>query len=140
PPLSARLLFECVGAAKLPPGVANLVTGEPEPLADAMLEHPACRKLAFTGSTEVGKQLMQKAGERIIKVSLELGGHAPLIVFDDVDLKTAVEQTVVGKFRNAGQSCIAPTRFYVHRDIVEPFTKAVVERVAAVTVVNGLEP
>jgi succinate-semialdehyde dehydrogenase/glutarate-semialdehyde dehydrogenase len=85
-PLSAMMMFECLHEAGLPAGTANLVTGPPEPLARALQEHPSCRKLAFTGSTDVGKQLMQKAGERITKVSLELGGHAPLVVFADVDL------------------------------------------------------
>lgn len=137
-PLSSMLLFECLHDAGFPPGVVNLVTGSAGKVTRAMLEHPACRKLTFTGSTEVGKQLMQQAGARITKLSLELGGHAPLIVFPDVDLPTAVEQTVIGKFRNGGQSCIAPTRIYVHQDIFDNFAKAVTARVAAIKVGNGL--
>lgn len=138
-PLSTMLLYECLHEAGFPPGVVNLVTGSAGKVTTAMLEHPACRKLTFTGSTETGKQLMQQAGRRITKLSLELGGHAPMIVFDDVDLPTAVEQTVIGKFRNGGQSCIAPTRIYVHARIFDEFAAAVTERVAAMKVGNGLD-
>jgi succinate-semialdehyde dehydrogenase / glutarate-semialdehyde dehydrogenase len=138
-PLSSMLLFECLHDAGFPPGVVNLITGSAGKVTTAMLEHPACRKLTFTGSTATGKQLMQKAGERITKISLELGGHAPLLVFPDVELDQAVEQSVVAKFRNAGQSCIAPTRFYVHRDIFDAFTEKVTARVAAMKVGNGLQ-
>lgn len=137
-PLSTMLLFECLHDAGFPPGVVNLVTGSAGKLTTAMLEHPACRKLTFTGSTATGKQLMAKAAERITKLSLELGGHAPLIVFPDVKLDEAVEQSVVAKFRNAGQSCIAPTRFYVHRDVFDAFAEKVTYRVAAMKVGNGL--
>lgn len=137
-PLSTMLLFECLHDAGFPPGVVNLVTGSAGKVTNAMLEHPACRKLTFTGSTATGKQLMAKAADRITKLSLELGGHAPLIVFPDVKLDEAVEQSVVAKFRNAGQSCIAPTRFYVHRDIFDAFAEKVTYRVASMKVGNGL--
>lgn len=138
-PLSSMLLFECLHDAGFPPGVVNLITGSAGKVTTAMLEHPACRKLTFTGSTATGKELMQKAGERITKLSLELGGHAPLLVFPDVNLEQAVEQSVVAKFRNAGQSCIAPTRFYVHRDIFNTFSEHVTDRVASMKVGNGLQ-
>lgn len=138
-PLSTMLLFECLHDAGFPPGVVNLVTGSAGKVTEAMLDHPACRKLTFTGSTATGKQLMAKAAERITKLSLELGGHAPLIVFPDVNLDDAVEQSVVAKFRNAGQSCIAPTRFYVHRDIFDAYAEKVTARVAAMPVGNGLQ-
>lgn len=138
-PLSSMLLFECLHEAGFPPGVVNLVTGSAGKVTTAMLEHPACRKLTFTGSTETGKGLMQQAGQRITKLSLELGGHAPLLVFDDVKLDAAVEQTVVAKFRNAGQSCIAPTRIYVQRGIFDAFAEKVTARVAAMKVGNGLD-
>jgi len=138
-PLSSMLLFECLHEAGFPPGVVNLVTGSAGKVTTAMLEHPACRKLTFTGSTETGKGLMQQAGQRITKLSLELGGHAPLLVFDDVKLDEAVEQTVVAKFRNAGQSCIAPTRIYVQRGVFDAFAEEVTARVAAMEVGNGLD-
>jgi succinate-semialdehyde dehydrogenase / glutarate-semialdehyde dehydrogenase len=138
-PLSSMLLYECIHDAGFPPGVVNLVTGSAGKVTSAMLEHPACRKLTFTGSTEIGKQLMQQAGTRITKLSLELGGHAPLIVFPDVDIAEAVEQTVAGKFRNGGQSCIAPTRIYVHEAIFDEFSEAVVARTEKMKVGNGLK-
>ncbi|MEX1019613.1 MAG: NAD-dependent succinate-semialdehyde dehydrogenase [Litorilinea sp.] len=138
-PLSTMLLFECLHDAGFPPGVVNLVTGSASQLTPAMMEHPAMRKLSFTGSTEVGKQLMEQAGARITKLSLELGGHAPLLVFPDVDLQKAAEQTVSGKFRNAGQSCIAPTRIYVHEDIFDDFADAIVAEVEKMKVGNGLD-
>jgi succinate-semialdehyde dehydrogenase/glutarate-semialdehyde dehydrogenase len=138
-PLSSMLLFECLHDAGFPAGVVNLVTGSAGKVTTAMLEHPACRKLTFTGSTATGKQLMAKAAERVTKLSLELGGHAPLLVFPDVKIDEAVEQSVVAKFRNAGQSCIAPTRFYVHRDIFDTFAEKVTARVAAMKVGNGLQ-
>jgi succinate-semialdehyde dehydrogenase/glutarate-semialdehyde dehydrogenase len=138
-PLSSMLLFECLHDAGFPPGVVNLVTGSASKITTAMLDHPACRKLTFTGSTAVGKELMQQAGARITKLSLELGGHAPMIIFPDVKLDEAVEQAVVGKFRNGGQSCIAPTRFYIHQDIFAEFAERVTARVAAMQVGNGLD-
>jgi succinate-semialdehyde dehydrogenase/glutarate-semialdehyde dehydrogenase len=138
-PLSAMLMFECLHDAKLPPGVCNLVTGPAATTVAAMMQHRACRKIAFTGSTPVGKQLMRQAADRMIRVSLELGGHAPLIVFPDVNIETAAEQAVGGKFRNAGQSCIAPTRFYVHKSIYSEFREAVVKHTGALKVGNGLD-
>lgn len=139
-PLSSMLLFECLEEAGFPEGVIGLVTGPAEETTKAMLSHPACRKLTFTGSTSTGKQLMKLAGERIIKLSLELGGHAPLLVFPDVDLEQAAELTVAGKFRNAGQSCIAPTRVYVHERILDEFTEIVIKMTAEIQVGNGLAP
>jgi succinate-semialdehyde dehydrogenase/glutarate-semialdehyde dehydrogenase len=138
-PLAAMLLHECLHDAGFPPGVVNLITGRAGEVTTAMLNHPACRKLTFTGSTATGKQLMQQAGARITKLSLELGGHAPLIVFGDVDVAQAVEQAVVAKFRNGGQSCIAPTRIYVHASIFEEFAVRVTARTAAMKVGNGLD-
>jgi succinate-semialdehyde dehydrogenase/glutarate-semialdehyde dehydrogenase len=139
-PLCAMLVFECLHDAGAPAGVINLVTGPSAEIVAAMLRHRACRKLAFTGSTPVGKKLMAIASEKVIRLSLELGGHAPMIVFPDVDVAWAAEQAVTGKFRNAGQSCIAPTRFYVHRSIYDRFRDEVVKRTAALRVGDGLEP
>jgi len=138
-PLSTALIFECLHDAGFPPGSISFIVGSARELTEKMLDHPAVRKIAFTGSTEVGKQLMAQAGQRITKVSLELGGHAPLIVFPDVDMQDAIEKTVVGKFRNAGQSCISPTRIYVHEDIFDEFTERAVDRTAKIVVGNGLD-
>jgi succinate-semialdehyde dehydrogenase/glutarate-semialdehyde dehydrogenase len=138
-PLSTALIFECLHEAGFPAGVINFIVGSARELTQAMLDHRSVRKIAFTGSTEVGKELMAQAADRITKVSLELGGHAPLIIFPDVDLEDAVDKAVVGKFRNAGQSCIAPTRIYVHEDIFDEFVERAVDRAAKIVVGNGLD-
>ena len=112
-------VFECLVDAGLPPGVANLVIGPAQEIADEFLENPAVRKISFTGSTEVGKQLMRPAADQVKRLSLELGGHAPFIVFPDADPEVGAKVAVIGKFRNNGQVCIAPSRFYVHEDVAE---------------------
>ena len=138
-PLSSAVLFECLHEAGCPPGTVNFVPGEADVVTGAMLAHPACRKLSFTGSTAVGKRLLARTAHSLVKVSLELGGNAPLIVFPDVDLAAAVEQTVAAKFRCAGQACVAPNRVYVHERIYERFAEAVVKRTERIVVGNGLD-
>ena len=110
-------MFECLVDAGLPPGVANLVIGPAREIADEFLENPAVRKISFTGSTEVGKQLIRRSADQVKRLSLELGGHAPFIVFPDADSSQVAQAAVIGKFRNNGQVCIAPSRFYVHKTI-----------------------
>lgn len=122
-PLSAIALGELAIEAGVPAGVFGIVTGDAETIVDAMIQHDATRKLSFTGSTEVGRTLMKKCAERIVRVSLELGGHAPLIVFDDADLDTAVEGCVASKFRNAGQTCVCANRIYVQSGVYEEFVE-----------------
>jgi succinate-semialdehyde dehydrogenase/glutarate-semialdehyde dehydrogenase len=139
-PLCLVQVFECLVEAGLPAGVANLVTGPAQDIADEFLENPVCRKISFTGSTEVGKQLMRGAADQIKRLSLELGGHAPFIVFPDADPEVGAKIAVTGKFRNNGQVCIAPSRFYVHKDVEKKFTEATVEAARALKVGNGLEP
>ena len=134
------LFAECVHAAGLPKGVFQLVAGPAAEIAAEFLENPLCRKITFTGSTEVGKKLIAGAAARVKPLSLELGGHSPVLVFDDADLDRALEQTMVAKFRNTGQSCIAANRIYVQRGIAEQFIPAFVERVKALKLGNGLEP
>jgi succinate-semialdehyde dehydrogenase/glutarate-semialdehyde dehydrogenase len=109
-------------------------------LADEFLENPAVRKISFTGSTEVGKQLMRAAADQLKRLSLELGGHAPFIVFPDADPEVGAKLAVTGKFRNNGQVCIAPSRFYVHKDVGKKFTEAAVEFARGLKLGNGLEP
>src|SRR5208337_959118 len=123
-----------------PPGVANLVMGPAQEIADEFLENPSVRKISFTGSTEVGKQLMKGAADQMKRLSLELGGHAPFIVFPDADPETGAKIAVTGKFRNNGQVCIAPSRFYVHKDVEKKFTEAAVEFARNLKLGNGLEP
>jgi succinate-semialdehyde dehydrogenase/glutarate-semialdehyde dehydrogenase len=139
-PLSLIQVFECMAEAGLPPGVANLVMGPAQEIANEFMENPVCRKISFTGSTEVGKQLMRGAADQIKRLSLELGGHAPFIVFPDADPEMGARIAVTGKFRNNGQVCIAPSRFYVHKDVEKKFTEAAVEFARGLKLGNGLEP
>jgi succinate-semialdehyde dehydrogenase/glutarate-semialdehyde dehydrogenase len=139
-PLCLVQVFECLIDAGLPPGVANLVMGPAQEIADEFLENPICRKISFTGSTEVGKQLMKGAADQMKRISLELGGHAPFIVFPDADPEVGAKIAVTGKFRNNGQVCIAPSRFYVHKDVQKKFTEASVEFARGLKLGNGLEP
>ncbi|GIW86743.1 MAG: NAD-dependent succinate-semialdehyde dehydrogenase [Isosphaeraceae bacterium] len=139
-PLSALGLFQCLEAADLPPGVANLVVGEPVAVADAFFAHAEVRKISFTGSTAVGKELIRRSADGVKRLSLELGGHAPLIVCPDVEIESVARAAVAGKFRNAGQVCIAPSRFFIHQDRAAAFTEAVVEQVRALRVGPGWEP
>ncbi len=138
-PLSLIGVFECMIEAGLPPGVANLVLGPAQEIADEFLDNPICRKISFTGSTEVGKQLMRRSADQVKRLSLELGGHAPFIVFPDADPEVVAKAAVMGKFRNNGQVCISPTRFYVHKDIEKSFTEATVEATRKLKLGNGLD-
>ncbi len=138
-PLSLVQLFEYMIEAGLPAGVANLVMGSAQEIADEFLENPVCRKISFTGSTEVGKQLMRGAADQVKRLSLELGGHAPFIVFPDADPEAVAKAAVIGKFRNNGQVCIAPSRFYVHKDVHKKFTEVAVEAAKALKLGNGLD-
>jgi succinate-semialdehyde dehydrogenase/glutarate-semialdehyde dehydrogenase len=138
-PLCLVQVFECLVDAGLPPGVANLVMGPAQEIADEFLENPICRKISFTGSTEVGKQLMKGAADQVKRISLELGGHAPFIVFPDADPEVGAKVAVTGKFRNNGQVCIAPSRFFVHKDVQKKFTEAAVEFARGLKLGNGLD-
>src|SRR5437899_11344863 len=111
-PLCLMQVFECMIEAGLPPGVANLVMGVAQEVADEFLENPVCRKISFTGSTEVGKQLMRGAADQVKRISLELGGHAPFIVFPDADPEIGAKISVTGKFRNKDQVGSAPSATY----------------------------
>lgn len=138
-PGSALLLAQALGESGLPPGVLNMVFGVPDLVSRHLLASPVIRKLTFTGSTVVGKHLSKLASERGIRTTMELGGHAPALVFDDADLELALTLMVRSKFRNAGQVCVAPTRFYVQEGIHDRFVAAFVERAGALKVGNGLE-
>ncbi len=128
-PLAVIEMFHCLEEAGLPAGVANLIQGPAGELTQAMLAHPAARVVSFTGSTEVGRMIMQQAAERIVRPLLELGGNAPFIVFDDADLERAVEGAMVAKFRNNGQSCIAANRFLVQAPIFDEFVQRFAARI-----------
>ncbi|HEX3359133.1 MAG TPA: NAD-dependent succinate-semialdehyde dehydrogenase [Tepidisphaeraceae bacterium] len=138
-PLCAIAMAQAIDDADIPKGVFQLILGDAKMIGEEMLENPICRKITFTGSTAVGKSLIRGAAADVKKLSLELGGQAPLIVFDDADLNRAVEGALAAKFRNAGQSCIAANRFYVQRGIYDRFVEAFVARVRAMKVGDGLE-
>ena len=138
-PLTAIKLFQLLEKAGFPKGVANLVTGSAREIGDAMMEDGRVRKITFTGSTEVGKLLMSKAAETVKNISLELGGHAPLIVFEDADLDKAVEGTLASKFRNGGQVCIATNRIYVQEGMKDKFIEKLASRARELRIGNGLE-
>lgn len=122
-----------------PNGTVNILTGSARKIAAAMMESPAVRKITFTGSTEVGKELIRQSADTVKKVSMELGGNAPFIVFDDADLDKAVEGAMVSKFRNAGQTCVCANRMYVQSGVYDAFVAKLVEKTEALKVGNGLE-
>jgi len=138
-PLCSVALAEAVNEVQLPPGVFQLVVGRAAEIGAEMQENPICRKITFTGSTEVGRQLIAGAAGQIKRLSLELGGHAPLLVFADADLDLAVEGTLVAKFRNTGQSCVAANRAYVQREVFDEYLEKLVCRVEELKIGDGLE-
>ena len=136
-PLCALALAALAEEAGLPPGVLNVITGEPTAIGGELCANPAVRKLSFTGSTEVGRLLMAQCAPTVKKLSLELGGNAPFIVFDDADLDAAVEGALAAKFRNTGQTCVCANRFYVQAGIYDEFAHRFANRVAALEVGPG---
>ncbi|WP_026973668.1 NAD-dependent succinate-semialdehyde dehydrogenase [Alicyclobacillus contaminans] len=140
-PLTACRLVDLFEEAGLPAGVLNLVaTTQPQAVGDALLADARVRKLTFTGSTEVGKILMRKAADTVKRISLELGGHAPFLVFEDADIERAAREVAASKFRNAGQTCVCTNRVYVHESIADTFTAALADVVRGLKMGNGLEP
>ncbi len=138
-PITALKLVELADQAGIPKGVVNVVTGDPQEIGKVWLDDMRVRKLTFTGSTEVGKLLMKGSANTVKKVSLELGGHAPVIVMDDANLDKAVEGVIASKYRNAGQTCVCSNRVYVHESIHDAFIEKFTEKVAQLKVGNGLE-
>ncbi len=138
-PLSAMLMANLLLDAGAPPGVVNLVNGDPVSMGQQMLRDPHCRKIHFTGSQRVGKLLMDGASETVTRLSLELGGNAPVLIFPDVDVAEIAAGSVAAKFRNCGQVCIAPQRFLVHNSIAEQFLECAAKHVAALRLGNGLD-
>lgn len=133
-------VMRCFQDAGLPGDVAQMVFGVPDQISRHLLASPVTRKLSFTGSVPVGKHLMRLAADTMMRTTMELGGHGPVLVFDDCNLEQTLDTLVANKFRNAGQVCIAPTRFYVQRDIYERFAQGFAERTQRITVGSGLDP
>jgi succinate-semialdehyde dehydrogenase/glutarate-semialdehyde dehydrogenase len=138
-PFSALALAELAGRAGFPPGVLNVITGDAPSIGGEMCANPIVRKVSFTGSTEVGRLLMKQVAPTIKKISLELGGNAPFIVFDDADLDAAAEGAMVSKYRNAGQTCVCANRFFVHEKVYDAFARKLTEKVGALKVGRGTE-
>ena len=138
-PFTALAMAELANQAGIPQGVINVVTGQSREIGAVFTGDERVRKLSFTGSTEVGRVLMRQCAESIKKLSLELGGNAPFIVFDDADIDKAVEGALIAKFRNAGQTCVCVNRFYIHRAVYDQFCDKFVARVAALKVGDGSE-
>ncbi len=138
-PASALGVLQCLYDAGLPKEVAQAVFGVPDEVSRHLLASPIIRKLSFTGSTVVGKHLAKLAADNMLRTTMELGGHGPVLVFGDADFDKALETAVAGKYRNCGQVCVSPTRFIVQEDVFEKFRDGFVERAKAIKVGNGLE-
>ena len=139
-PAGALHIARAFHDAGLPPGVLNLVFGEPSEISDHLIKQEQVRLVAFTGSTAVGRHLTTLASQHMTPVLMELGGHAPVIVCEDTDVEAAAITGAVRKMRNAGQVCTSPTRFFVHQSVFEAYTDAFVRRAAETVVGNGVEP
>jgi succinate-semialdehyde dehydrogenase/glutarate-semialdehyde dehydrogenase len=138
-PGSAVEIMRCFQDAGLPGNVAQLVFGVPDTVSRHLLASPITRKLSFTGSVPVGKHLMKLASDSVMRMTMELGGHSPVLVFDDCDLEKTLDTLVAHKFRNAGQVCVAPTRFHVQESIYEAFVQGFTERTKRIQIGDGLD-
>jgi succinate-semialdehyde dehydrogenase/glutarate-semialdehyde dehydrogenase len=138
-PFSALALAELAERAGFPQGVLNILTGDAPAIGGELCANPAVRKVSFTGSTEIGRLLMKQSAPTIKKISLELGGNAPFIVFDDADLDAAAEGAIISKYRNSGQTCVCANRLFVHDKVYDAFAAKLVEKVKALNVAPGTE-
>jgi len=138
-PLSAFNMAMALMSSGLTDGALNILVGDASAIGEAMLDHPLLKKISFTGSTRVGKLLMNGASRTHTKLSLELGGNAPVLIFGDVDVEALAKATAIARFRNNGQVCIAPQRFYIQENIYEAFAGSVAKHIAALKVGNGFE-
>ncbi|MAD94292.1 MAG: NAD-dependent succinate-semialdehyde dehydrogenase [Rhodobacteraceae bacterium] len=138
-PSAAIAIARCFQDAGLPKGVLNLVWGKPAEVSSYLLDSPIIKKLSFTGSTPVGMLLQAQAAKRMIRCTMELGGHAPVMIFKDADIEAAAKMSAATKFRNAGQVCISPTRFYVEDAVYDEFTERMVQHAKDIIVGQGIE-
>lgn len=139
-PASPAALIRCFADAGIPAGVLNLVYGDPAEISGYLIPHPVIKKVSFTGSTAVGKLLAGLAGQHMKRATMELGGHAPVLVFDDADVDDAVNALAASKFRNAGQVCISPTRFLVQSTVADQFVEKFVAKAEAIKVGPATDP
>src|SRR3990170_1390669 len=138
-PFSALALAELAERAGIPKGVFNVITGDSKAIGAELCANPTVRKLSFTGSTEIGRVLMRQSADTVKKLSLELGGNAPFIVFDDADIDAAVEGAIASKYRNAGQTCVCANRIYVQDSVYDAFAAKLAEKIKAFKVGRGDE-
>ncbi len=139
-PRSTLYLGRAAEAAGIPPGVVNIIYGDPEAISSALIAAPAIRKVTLTGSLRVGRELGRIAGSETKPISLELGGHSPVIVLPDADLATTAQLSAIGKFRNAGQVCISPSRWYVHRSLHDEFAERMASEASQIRLGDGRDP
>jgi succinate-semialdehyde dehydrogenase/glutarate-semialdehyde dehydrogenase len=140
-PLSMLALAQILEESGLPGGVLNVITAKRSgEVIEPLLKDPRTRKLSFTGSTEVGRRLIEQSAEQILRTSMELGGNAPFLVFEDADLDAAVEGALLAKMRNVGEACTAANRFHVHESLADEFSRRLAERIGALKVGRGTDP
>tara|TARA_B100002003_G_scaffold13095_1_gene11123 strand:+ start:439 stop:1881 length:1443 start_codon:yes stop_codon:yes gene_type:complete len=132
-------MMDIIKEAGVPPGVVNLLSGDPAAISSQLISSNIVKKVSITGSTRVGKLILKLAADKVQRVTMELSGHSPFIVFDDVDIKKVVDMAITAKFRNSGQVCISPSRFYIHENKKDAFTKLFVEKTIKLKIGNGLD-
>ena len=132
-------MMNIIKEAGVPPGVVNLLSGDPSSISSQLISSDIIKKISITGSTRVGKLILKQAAEKVQRVTMELSGHAPFIVFDDVNIKKVADMAIAAKFRNNGQVCISPSRFYIHENKKDEFIKSFVEKTKKLKIGNGLD-
>ncbi len=132
-------MLDIIKEAGVPPGVVNLLSGDPASISSQLISSDTVKKISVTGSTRVGKLILKQAADKVQRVTMELSGHAPFIVFDDVDIKKVADMAIAAKFRNNGQVCVSPSRFYIHETKKDDFTKLFVEKTSKLKIGNGLD-
>ncbi len=138
-PGSVMELMNIINEAGVPPGVVNLLSGDPAKISSQLISSDIIKKVSITGSTRVGKLILKQAAEKVQRVTMELSGHSPFIVFDDVDINQVTDMAITAKFRNNGQVCISPARFYIHERKKDEFAKTLVDKVTKLKIGNGMD-
>ncbi len=138
-PGSVMELMNIINEAGVPPGVVNLLSGDPAKISSQLISSDIIKKVSITGSTRVGKLILKQAAEKVQRVTMELSGHSPFIVFDDVDINQVTDMAIIAKFRNNGQVCISPARFYIHERKKDEFAKILVEKATKLKIGNGMD-
>jgi len=133
-------LVDICREAGVPPGAVNLLSGDPAQVSSELIKSDIVKKISITGSTRVGKLILKQAAEKVQRVTMELSGHSPFIVFDDVDLNKATDMAIAAKFRNNGQVCISPNRFYIHETKKDEFANLMIEKTKKLKIGNGMDP